>query len=85
MLIYEVALVRADPIDLFPKKYIDKPEIEKNPVLAAWSAKCIVCRTDIQDPYYSDYIDKGRFRDQADFSYVRKEMATGILATCKQV
>jgi hypothetical protein len=39
MLIYEVALVRADPIDLFPKEYIDKPEIEKNPVLAAWSAK----------------------------------------------
>ncbi|KAF2494700.1 hypothetical protein BU16DRAFT_527704 [Lophium mytilinum] len=81
MLIYEAALVRADPIDLFPRKYIEKPE--DDPGLAKRTAKA---NEDIRhaNRYFSRNLPP-QFRDQKDLQYVRKEMATGLMATCKQI
>ncbi|KAF2804618.1 uncharacterized protein BDZ99DRAFT_467306 [Mytilinidion resinicola] len=81
MLIYEAALVRADPIDLFPRKYIEKPE--DNPGLAKRKAKAV----DEAPPLstYNRDNHEPKFRDQKDLQYVRKEMATGLMATCKQI
>jgi transcription elongation factor Elf1 len=70
-LIYHAALVRIEPIDLWPCKYIENPG--SVPSLAPRLAKA---RNSGSEPI---------FRRQDDLQYVRKEMAIGLVATCKQV
>jgi hypothetical protein len=71
-LIYRAALVKDTPIDLWPHKFIENNFAHSELVDRLAKAKV-------------DSIEWTRVRDQHDLNYVRKEMATGILATCKQV
>lgn len=86
-LIYEAALIKPTPIDLWPHKYVEQPE--SDPVLMARIKKseeeynirnCINDWRVRQEPRW-----KPKFRLQEDLQYARKEMATGLLATCKQI
>ena len=81
MQIYRVALIRSTPIDLWPRAYIENPE--DNPLLAPRIAKA-------RDKFHGEHRDNGdahipTFRRQDDLQFVRKEMAVGLLATCKQI
>ena len=59
--IYRYALVRDEPLDLWPHKWI-KPREDEKPSVGGLKT-----------------------RYQESLEYVRKEMATGILGTCRQV
>ena len=59
--IYRYALVRDEPIDLWPHKWT-KPNEEEKPLVGGL-----------------------KVRHQESLVYVRKEMATGLLGTCRQV
>lgn len=72
--IYRAALVKHTPIDLWPNKNIENNLA--HPDLVARLKKSL------KD---TNVIEHVPVRHQADLYYVRKEMATGILATCKQV
>jgi hypothetical protein len=73
-LIYRAALVKNTPIDLWPAKYIESNLAHPDLVERLGNS--------FDD---ANLIEWTRVRDQADLNYVRKEMSTGILATCKQV
>ena len=80
MMIYEAALVKSTPIDLCPHKYVEMPE--NDPLLMSRIAK--------EQANPPNFLRGGelwipKFRKQDDLLYVRKEMATGLLATCKQI
>lgn len=59
--IYRYALVRDEPLDLWPHEWI-KPDEEEKPSVGGLKT-----------------------RHQESLEYVRKEMATGLLGTCRQV
>jgi hypothetical protein len=84
MMIYEAALIKPTSIDLWPHSYVEKPE--DNPALAARIAKASEENAARQgrDNNRNIYRDP-KFRRQDDLLYVRKEMAIGLLATCKQI
>lgn len=73
-LIYRAALVKSTPIDLWPHEFIK--ENRAHPDLLERLQKTV------QD---DSLIDEALVRDQQDLNHVRKEMATGLLATCKQI
>ncbi|KAE9965004.1 hypothetical protein BLS_005782 [Venturia inaequalis] len=73
-LIYRAALVKNTPIDLWPHEFIK--ENRAHPDLLERLRKTV------QD---DSLIDEALVRDQHDLDHVRKEMATGLLATCKQI
>ncbi|KAE9368482.1 hypothetical protein N431DRAFT_414926 [Stipitochalara longipes BDJ] len=75
-LIYRAALVSPNPIDLWPHKFLEKPE--GNTALALRIAK-------LQKKGKVSGTDVPTFRQQDDLQYVRKEMAIGLLVACKQV
>jgi hypothetical protein len=75
MMIYRAALVRSEAIDLWPQDYVENPADDLS--LAPRIAKA---RAKVQMDTYTP-----RFRSQHDLQYVRKTMATGLLATCRQV
>lgn len=79
LLIYSAALIRPTPIDLWPRTYVSNPE--DDPSLAPRVAKA---RT---RSFYHDERDDcpPTFRRQDGLRYVRTEMATGLLGTCKQI
>jgi transcription elongation factor Elf1 len=77
-LIYHAALVRLEPIDLWPRKYIEHPE--DVPSLASRLAKA-----QEKSQYGLDTRSSFIFRQQEDLQHVRKEMAIGLVATCKQI
>jgi hypothetical protein len=85
MMIYEAALVKATPIDLWPHTYVENPE--NNPSFAKRIAKAREerppARINPWEPPVPPYTPK--FRQQDDLLHVRKEMATGLLATCRQI
>lgn len=67
MIIYEYALIREQPIDLWPHLYhLITTESTHDHALK------------IRDHVF-------KVRDQESLAYVRKEMATGLLGTCRQV
>ncbi|QDS68777.1 hypothetical protein FKW77_005529 [Venturia effusa] len=73
-LIYRAALVKNTPIDLWPHKFIENNRAHAK----------LVKR--LQKTGKDDHsIDEILVRDQHDLNYVRTEMATGLLAACKQV
>lgn len=72
-MIYYAALWRPTSIDLWPADYIEEPE--KDTALTVRIAKVKAKAAPSTD----------RYRNQKDLLYVRKEMATGLLATCSQV
>lgn len=59
--IYRYALIRTEPLDLWPHKWT-KPHEEEEPSVGGLKT-----------------------RHQESLEYVRKEMATGLLGTCRQV
>ena len=59
--IYRYALVRDEPLELWPHKWV-KPREEEKPTVGGLKT-----------------------RHQESLEYVRKEMATGLLGTCRQV
>jgi hypothetical protein len=75
MMIYRAALARSEAIDLWPQDYVENPADDLS--LAPRIAKA---RAKVQ---LDTYIP--RFRSQHDLQYVRKTMATGPPATCRQV
>ena len=80
MMIYEAALVKPTAIDLWPHKYVETPE--NDPSLVARITKT---QADPQPRHRQRGPWVPKFRKQDDLLYVRKEMATGLLATCKQI
>ena len=80
MMIYEAALYKATPIDLWPHKYFETPE--NDPSLASRFAKA---QANLPPERRRVEAWAPKFRKQDDLLYVRKEMATGLLATCKQI
>jgi hypothetical protein len=84
-MIYEAALIKPSPIDLWPHTFVENPENDLS--FAERIAKAyeehvppVVRYWDQPEPPYVP-----TFRQQHDLLYVRKEMATGLLATCKQM
>jgi hypothetical protein len=82
-LIYRAALLRPTPIDLWPAAEIknprERPDLQQRIAKhqkSAWRPDARFRRQPERD---------ARFRDQRDLQFVRKEMATGLLATCKQI
>jgi hypothetical protein len=73
-LIYRAALVKPTPIDLWPHKFI-KDNFEHADLVERLR----------KSTKNTASIESQRVRDQSDLKYVRRELATGILATCKQV
>ncbi|TLD35522.1 hypothetical protein E2P81_ATG01825 [Venturia nashicola] len=73
-LIYRAALVKNTSIDLWPHRFIKENR--------AHSDLLERLRKNVRD---DSLIDGTLVRDQHDLNYVRKEMATGLLATCKQI
>jgi hypothetical protein len=86
MLIYEAALIKPTSIDLWPHKYVETPD--EDPTLVARISKA---SEEYETRRLSDrrgiHLNRWvpRFRRQDDLQYVRKKMATGLLATCKQI
>jgi len=74
-MIYRAALVKSDPIDLWPDSYIENAESELS--LADRIVKI--------KSTFGKGCSLPRFRRQVDLEYVRKEMATGLLTTCRQI
>jgi hypothetical protein len=77
-LIYRAALTRSTPLDLYPHKFIICPE----------SCDELSERLSKQKnlgPKPWNWRCTINVRDQYDLAYIRKEMATGFLGTCKQV
>jgi len=75
-LIYRAALVRDTPLDLWPNKFFE--DNGADPILL----RRLLTSRKTEDRNLVEWIT---VRDQHDLQYVRKEMATGILGTCKQV
>jgi hypothetical protein len=75
MMIYRAALVRPEAIDLWPQDYVENPADDL--LLAPRIAKA---RAEVRMDTYIP-----RFCSQHDLQYVQKTMATGLLATCRQV
>jgi hypothetical protein len=77
-LIYRAALTRSTPLDLYPHKFIPCPESsdELNDRLS---------KPKNLGPKPRDWHRTINVRDQHDLAHIRTEMATGFLATCKQV
>jgi hypothetical protein len=75
ILIYRAALKKPSPIDLWSKKVIKSPE--DVPDLKPRLEKLKKENPGVSSPPH--------FRDQYDLKYVRKEMAVGLLGTCRQV
>lgn len=73
-LIYRATLVKNTPIDLWPHKFIR--ENRAHPELLERLQK-----TTKDDRLIAAIL----VRDQHDLNYVRKEMAIGLLSTCKQI
>lgn len=67
--IYRYALVKESPIDLWPHKWATSDEV----------------KTRTGTPKKSTTHLTLKVRRQEDLEYVRKEMSTGLLGTCKQV
>lgn len=65
-LIYKYALVRSEPIDLWPHLYYGSADLLE-----------VAGRDFDKSPY--------RVRRQESLDYVRKQMGTGLLGTCRQV
>jgi hypothetical protein len=83
-LIYNAALVKPGHIDLWPAKYLKN--VVENPHIADRLAKlrngCVYCKTNYPNASCEHVWD---FRYQEDLEYVRKQLATGLLATCQQI
>jgi hypothetical protein len=75
-LIYRAALVKDTPIDLWPNKFIEDNTADPTLLNRLFISKHTEDRSSVE------WVT---VRDQHDLQYVRKNMATGILATCKQV
>jgi hypothetical protein len=76
--IYRAALVKPDAIELWPHKFI--PEPRNDPVLEA--------RLGPKKPHFNPRVHdtfNPRIRDQQDLVFVRKELAIGLLGTCRQL
>jgi hypothetical protein len=76
--IYRASLTRPTPIDLWPRAYVETPE--NYPSLAQRIAKT-------RNKFHNECRDANipKFRRQDDLQFVRMEMATGLLTTCKQI
>jgi hypothetical protein len=77
-LIYRAALFRQTPLDLYPHQFIKCPESVEELDERMSKPKNL-------GPRPRDFRKVITVRDQYDLAYIRKEMATGLLGTCKQV
>ena len=85
-LIYHQALVKPNQIDLFPANFVEIDNNTQEPSLAQeLIRKRRKCRCCDQKPDDSCNYCVWTVRYQMDLQFVRKELATGLLATCKQI
>jgi hypothetical protein len=77
-LIYRAALTRPTPLDLYPHEFIRCPESLEELDERMSKPKNL-------GPKPRSSTKTIVVRDQYDLAYIRKEMATGLLGTCKQI
>jgi len=87
ILIYHLALVKPHHIDLVPADYLELDDSAQDPLLEQKlirkRAKCTSCHKRPGDACACVCVWTLRY--QRDLQFVRKELATGLLATCKQI
>jgi hypothetical protein len=74
--IYYACLVKPTSIDLWPNEFFEETVALNDAAMRA--------RIDKRSPQIRDF-KTPKFRRQDDLKFVRKQLSTGLLATCKQV